>query len=195
MSQTTQNIVRNSIALALFNIFNAGRYATVAELNAVKAQIGVDGNTFGAEVEAMTTQDKLMAQNADGSFGLTAEGLSFAQSLAQASAPAQTPTPAAPTPAAAPAQPPAQPAPAGKKGGGKKGGAKTATEGQPESFKLSYKLMSDMSIAELNGAIEVWTRAAEANYAANQVLVAEGLMRSVSRAQRRLRNLTKPSVQ
>lgn len=203
----SQNILRNNLLVGLFAIFGAGRYAGVPDVQAIGQQSGVDGNALGAEMEAMNNEG-LLVQLPEGtagttpgvpSFGLTPAGLSMAQSIAQQPAPAPQPVAQAQQPALAPA---AQPQAGGTKGGGKKSGGKkgqtqgqaATVEGQPAGFSMPYKLMSALSLAELDARIQFWTLAAEANFTQNQPLVAEGLMRSVSRAQRRRRNLTKPEA-
>lgn len=205
---TNMNPVRATILATIYAIFQGGRYATVTELQNLKVQMGVDGNTFGAEIDSIAGEG-LLGQNPDGTFGLTPAGIQAAQSATAllqqaqaASAPAPQPVPAQvpaqmvqqPVPQPQPAPVP-QPQPGGK--GGKKGGKKgqqqaDAGQQQPQSpagFTMKYKLMNELSVAEIQRCIQVWTLAAEANFNAGHVLVADGLMRSVSRAKRRLRNL------
>lgn len=177
MSQLAQNIL-----LALVNIFNQGRYSTVADIKAAGQASGADGNAIGVAVDELAGAE-LIAQAGEGLFGPTPAGLEFA---------AQAQQQVAPAPAPAPVQP------AATKGGAKKGGAKKAAPAQaqqqmaqePAGFTMEYKTMDKLTAQELATRIEAWTLAAEANHDAGQTLVAEGLMRTVSRAQRRLRNLT-----
>jgi broad specificity phosphatase PhoE len=197
----SQNILRNSIVLALFAAYNEGNLLTAPAIKAAVAETGATGEQVGQQMQALLGDGTVARGEEQGTFGLTEEGVALAEQLAAAPAPAPAPAKkavtaapakkAAATPAAAAAKAPAAKAPA-KAPAKKAAVAQTEeTEGEEGGFQMTFPRFDELTNEQLAQKVAIWTEAAEVNFGQGYEEVAEGLMRAVRAANRRMRNNTK----
>jgi broad specificity phosphatase PhoE len=200
----SQNILRNSIVLALFAAYNEGNLLTAPAIKAAVAETGATGEQVGQQMQALLGDGTVARGEEQGTFGLTEEGVALAEQLA--AAPAKKAVTAAPakkavtaalakkaaaTPAAAAAKAPAAKAPA-KAPAKKAAVAQTEeTEGEEGGFQMTFPRFDELTNEQLAQKVAIWTEAAEVNFGQGYEEVAEGLMRAVRAANRRMRNNTK----
>lgn len=200
MSKQNEQALNNAILVSIASAFAQGQYGSAEGLKAAGTALGVDGNTLGVALEGLMEQGLVLEGPSETEFGLSQEALDFANSLIEQSqaAPAPAPAAATPTPKAASKAPAKAPTKGASKTPAKKAQASPAPQAQNEDedggedgFRMRYTQADKLTVQELAQRVEIGLAAAEANHAMGQTIVAELIMRSLSRLQRRLNKAQK----